>query len=124
MSTPEDIAEEVAGHLHASIAKRQFGVKYGYTVTWMPGQVQGPQGPVQCPIWTLMIVRKSPLLNPRELHHLAQLAAARPTVAEIDAEVEKGLRLLAELHDQLMKPPAAPPAGPPPALANGHRGGR
>jgi hypothetical protein len=124
MSTPEDITEEVAGHLHASIGKRQFGVKYGYAVTWMPGQLPGPQGPVQVALWTLLITRPSPLLNSGDLHHMAQIAGARPTFAQVDAEVEKGLRLLAELYEQLKKPPAAPAAMPPLALANGHRGGR
>ena len=85
MSTPEDIAEEVAGHLHASIGQRQFGVKYGYSVTWSFVQTQTPQGPRNVPVWTLMITRKSPLLDPRDLHHLAQLAVARPAFAEVDA---------------------------------------
>jgi hypothetical protein len=124
MSTPKDIAEETAAHLHASIGQRQFGVEYGYAVTWQPAQVQTPQGPVQCPLWTLMIVRPSPLLGGHTLHHLAQIATARPTFDQVDAEVEKGIRLLAELHEQMKKPPAAPAAMPPPALANGRRGGR
>jgi hypothetical protein len=110
MSTPKDIAEETAAHLHASIGQRQFGVEYGYAVTWMPGQVQGPQGPVQVPLWTLLIVRPSPLLGGHTLHHLAQIATARPTFAQIDTEVEKGIRLLAELHASMQKPPEAPPA--------------
>ena len=119
MSTPQDIAEEVLGHLHASIGKRQFGVTYGYAVTWMPAQVPGPQGPVQVPAWTLLITRRSPLLGSGDLHHLAQVLAARPSFEQVDQQVTEGLRLLAELHERLKTPPEAPPAGPPLALANG-----
>jgi hypothetical protein len=127
MTAPEDIHAEVLGHLATAIREHQFGVTYGYAATWAPAQVQGPAGPVQGQMWTLLITRRSPLLGGDDLHHMAQIFAGRPKREQIDQQVAEGIRLLAALFEQLRKPPAAPPAGPaavsPLVLANGRRRG-
>lgn len=107
----------------AAIEKRRFGVDYGYDVTWMPVQVNTPQGPRMMPVYTLLLTRGSPLIGQPPLSHIAQIPSPGPTAEQVDEQVGEGIRLLAELHAQLKKPPAAPPAGnvPPMALANGHR---
>jgi hypothetical protein len=126
MSAPENIHDEVLDHLDRSVRERQFGVSYGYTATWAVARVQGPQGPVQAPVWTLMITRRSPLVGGLDLHHFAQIVAARPTFRQVDEQVADGLRQLAGLFESLRTPPGAPPAGPaappsPLAVANGRR---
>jgi len=107
----------------AAIEKRRAGVDYGYDVTWMPAQIQTPQGPRMMPVYTLLLTRGSPLIGQPPLSHIAQIPSSRPTAEQVGEQVGEGIRLLAERHEQLKRPPAAPPAGnvPPMALANGHR---
>lgn len=118
-SDPADQAAEIRGYLAASISKRRLGVEYGYDVTWAP--VQTPQGMLA--VYTLLLSRGSPLLGQGPLFHLAQIPSPRPTAEMVDVQVADGMRQLAELFEQLKKPPAAPPAQAQAgmALANGRR---
>lgn len=123
MSEVEDQAAELRGFVAESIGKRRFGVDYGFDVGWTPLQAQTPAGIQMVPCYWVLITRGSPLLGQGPLSHMAQLPVARPTFEQADEQVAEGLRLLAALHDQLKRPPEAPPAkaGPPLALMNGHR---
>lgn len=124
MSLSADQSAEIRGHVHASLMKRAVGVTYGYDVSFMAAQVQSPQGPRVVPVYVLLITRPSPLIGQPPLSHIAQIPSSRPTTEQVDEQVADGIRLLAALHAELKRPPAAPPAGqpvPPRALANGRR---
>ena len=114
-------ADEIRGHVHAALEKRRLGVDYGYDVALAAMAVQTPAGPRVVPVYIVLITRPSPLIGGAPLSHIAQVQHARPSFELIDEQVAEGLRLLAELHAELKKPPPAPPAGPVRALANGRR---
>src|ERR1700689_5078676 len=100
MSQIHDQADEVRGHLREALAKRAFGVDYGYDVAFGMAPVQTPQGPRMMPVYTLLITRRSPLIGGADLSHLAPIQHARPTFEMVDEQVAEGLRLLADLHTQ------------------------
>lgn len=122
MTLPTHQLPEIRGHLRKSLEQRAVGVAYGYDVALAVAPVQTPAGPRVMPVYVLLITRASPLIGGAPLSHLAQIPHARPTFELVDQQVAEGLRLLAALHAELKKPPAAPPAaGPVRALANGAR---
>ena len=123
MSRPADQDAEIRDLVEASVSKRKMGVDYGFDVTWQPAQIQGPAGPQNVAIYTIMLTRRSPLLGePQTLLHMFQLASPRPAPEQVDEQVADGIRQLAALHESLKRPPDAPPAGQVVALANGRRG--
>jgi hypothetical protein len=124
MSEVTDQSAEIREMVAAAIGKRTLGIDYGFDVAWMPMQVPTPQGPRMMPVYTILITRRSPLLGQAPLSHLAQIPFARPTAEQVGEQVTEGLRLLAELFEQLKKPPAAPPAQNLRPLAAMNGGGR
>jgi hypothetical protein len=123
MSRPADQDAEVRDLVEASISRRRMGVEYGFDVTWQPVQAQLPNGAVQIVVvYTIVLTRRSPLLGQPALYHLAQVPSPRPTAEQVDEQVADGIRQLAALHEQMKRPPDAPPAGARVALSNGRRG--
>ena len=121
MSDPADLSAEMRELTAAAISKRKMGVEYGYDVNWSVVQVQTPAGPAPVVVWHVLLTRRSPLLGQPPVFHVCQIVSARPAAAEVDQQVEDGMRQMALTCERLKKPPQAPPAGPPLALANGHR---
>jgi hypothetical protein len=119
MSEVTDQSAGIREQVAEAIGPRAFGVDYGFDVCWTAAQVPTPQGPRMMPVYMILITRRSPLLGQPALSHLAQIPYPRPADAQIDEQVAEGMRLLAELFEQLKKPPAAPPASNGLAMVNG-----
>lgn len=115
---PADLEQEVRGWVAAVISAQRFGQDFGYALTWGPAQTPGGL----MISWTILVTLRSPLLGQPPIGHVVQLVSPSAlTEAAVTQAVSGAITALRAAHEQAKRPPAAPPGGPVPALANGHR---
>jgi hypothetical protein len=113
-----DIGYEIRMWVSHEIDKQAFGEDFGFAVTLAAVVQPGPQGPVQVPVWTLLLTARNPVLGEGPLYHgPVPVGFTVPDEATVRGEVAKGLQQLRDLAaSKLGRKPAKAPA-----LMNGHR---
>lgn len=113
-----DIRDEVAAWVADEIGKQRFGEDFAFTVALGAAMAQGPAGPVQVPMWTVLLTARNPMLGEPPLYHgPVAVGAVRPAEDDVRGEVSKGMAALRDLAASKLAGARKPPAG----LARGRK---